>query len=437
LVEEVDPMIGRVIASRYRLEQKLGAGAMGAVYRAKHVKMHRAFAIKILHVDLLEDSKLQRRFQREAELAGTLSHPNIVRVTDVGETFEGLHYIAMEYAEGPTLGDVISQAAPMPAPRIIELVAAILDGLHHAHKHGLIHRDFKPDNVIVVTENTGKESPRIVDFGIAIVRDTASSDHRERLTTAGITLGTPHYMAPEHVTGQEIDHRIDLFAVGIVLYEMLTGKMPFDGDGVDVARANLLQDTPAMATRVPGIAVDPLLEAFTRLLMAKSPDGRPTSAKAARELLDLVGKDRGRAAQLLGVTLSEPPPPARVPRIATPPAGVPRFGTYTPPQPMLVVPQPVDYAPAPDQNIFVAEQSGPVPIAITAAASSRNRSARVSQPPLPRTPSGTQPQQLAPKPRVRTESVKRVALRQRRLLIMLSVGVAALALGAILAVLLS
>jgi serine/threonine-protein kinase len=418
-------MIGRVIASRYRIEKKLGAGAMGAVYRARHVKVGRAFAIKILHVDLLEDTRLQRRFVREAELAGTLSHPNIVSVIDVGETFEGLHYIAMEYAEGPTLGEIIATQAPIPGPRIIELATQILDGLQHAHKHGLIHRDFKPDNVIIA-ELDGKESPRIVDFGIAVVRDDASSAQRERLTTAGIVLGTPHYMAPEHVTGQAIDHRIDLFALGVVLYEMLCGKMPYEGDGVDVARANLLEETPHMADRAPNVDVDPLLEAFTRMLLSKAPDARPSTARAARDMLDMIARDRAKAAALFGVAIDEAPLPTRAAKISmtppssasaplarpprpspaaapptviraaaapvapgappatTPPAApvaqaaprpvlprstVPRYGSYTPPTPFLAVPEPVVYSPS-GQHAYVGtlpegspDPTGPLQIA--------------------------------------------------------------------------
>lgn len=393
-------MIGRVIDSRFQLEKRLGSGAMGSVYRARHINLGRMFALKILHEDLLEDSKLKRRFVREAELAGTLSHPNIVTVTDVGETPEGLHYIAMEYAEGPTLGEIMERNAPIPAPRAMMLIAQILDGLHHAHQHGLIHRDFKPDNVIVVTELDGKESPRIADFGIAVVRDDASSEQRERLTTAGITLGTPHYMAPEHVTGQAIDHRIDLFALGVVIFEMLCGRMPFDGDGVDVARANLFEETPYMAERSPMVVVDPLLEAFTRKLMSKAPDARPPTAKDARALLDLIALDRAQAAAVLGVaiddaTTSQPAPvlPAPATSVSSPrpspipPGSVPRYGTYTPPTPYIPVARPVAYSRSGQHAIVepMRDPTGPMPVAIAPAPTSRTRSVRVSQAPLSRT----------------------------------------------------
>jgi serine/threonine-protein kinase len=404
-------MIGRVIGARYRLEKKLGSGAMGSVYRARHVKVGRAFAIKILHLDLLDDSKLKRRFVREAELAGTLKHTNTVTVVDVDE-FEGLHYIAMEYAEGPTLGDIISSQAPLPAPRAIALVQQLCDGLHHAHEKGLIHRDFKPDNVIVEAHDA-REVPRIVDFGIAIVRDDASSAERERLTTAGITLGTPHYMAPEHVTGQAIDHRIDLFALGVVMYEMLSGAMPFDGDGVDVARANLLEDTPPMSVRAPNVDVDPLLEAFTRKLLSKAPDARFASARAARDVLTLIARDRKAAAAALGVAVDDalPTPPPR--------ADVPRFGQHTPPTPFLAIPKPLEYSPS-GQHVVHQRIASP----------------RGALAPLARTPTGSEPPLTRPvtaPPVARAPTAQPV--RSSRIWIAIAAAVAALALGALLAVL--
>ncbi|CAN5895213.1 hypothetical protein BH11MYX3_BH11MYX3_31010 [soil metagenome] len=298
--DETDPLIGRELASRYRIETLLGEGAMGAVYRARHVKVGRSFAVKVLHDRLLTDSKQKRRFERESELAGKLHHINVVGVVDVGETDDGIHFMVMEYADGPTLGSMM--LGPIAPARVVTIVKQLLDGLAHAHEYGLIHRDFKPDNVIVETDRSGNERPRIVDFGIAVLRDSVSQpDQGDRLTTAGLVLGTPHYMAPEHAMGAGIDHRIDLFALGVIVFEMLTGMLPFDGDGVDVARANLLNETPPMGVRVPHVSVDPLLEAFTRRLMEKQPDARPATAKAARALLELIERDRDAAAAALGI----------------------------------------------------------------------------------------------------------------------------------------
>ncbi|HEY4242165.1 MAG TPA: protein kinase [Kofleriaceae bacterium] len=302
-VEFADHLLGETLAARYQIEERLGEGAMGSVYRARHVKVGRPFAVKVLHRRLLEDAKVAQRFEREAELAGRLRHPNVVGVVDVGETHDGLRYMVMDFAEGPDLATLLSEA-PMPAPRVVHLARQMLEGLYHAHEQGLIHRDFKPENVIVERDSHDRELPRIVDFGIAILREGGGgpSSHG-RLTTNGLVLGTPHYMAPEQAVADPIDHRIDLFALGIVIYEMLSGKLPFDGTGAEVARANLLLDPPAISVRVPHLEVDPLLEAFARKLMAKKRDHRPATAKAARDILDLIERDRSAAATALGVTL--------------------------------------------------------------------------------------------------------------------------------------
>ncbi|HET9620690.1 MAG TPA: protein kinase, partial [Kofleriaceae bacterium] len=295
-----DRLIGQTLADRYQVLHRLGEGAMGVVYKARHVKVGRTFAVKVLHSRLLQDTKVAQRFDREAELAGRLRHANVVGVVDVGE-IDSLRYMVMDFAEGPDLAQLLAEA-PMPPARIIHLVRQMLEGLYHAHEQGLIHRDFKPENVIVERDTHGSEMPRIVDFGIAILREGGdAADSAGRLTTNGLVLGTPHYMAPEQAVADPIDHRIDLFALGIVVYEMLSGRLPFDGSGAEVARANLLLDPPPIAKRVPHLEVDPLLEAFARKLMAKKPKERPATAKIARELLDLIQHDREAAAVALGL----------------------------------------------------------------------------------------------------------------------------------------
>jgi serine/threonine-protein kinase len=332
--------VGQVLAARYRIGERVGAGGMGTVFRAEHVKIGRKLAVKVLHPAMLESEKYRRRFAREAELAGRMRHPNVVGVLDAGITPEGLHYLVMEYAEGRTLAELIHEG-PMEGPRVLGLAKQLCDGLQHAHDQGLVHRDFKPDNVIVERDRHGDETPRILDFGVAIALTDFTSGERERLTTKGMVLGTPHYMAPEHATGKPIDHRIDLFALGVMCFEMLTGVMPFRGTGVEIARAYLGRPIPPMQQRAPYVEVDPLLEAFTRALLAKSPDARPASARAASELLALIERDRAAAAQRLDVRLKEQrrtlpvspaPPPARVPSGTSPPPA-PSVATVSPTAP--------------------------------------------------------------------------------------------------------
>jgi serine/threonine protein kinase len=302
--QRVDKLIGEVLANRYQIESRLGEGAMGSVYRARHIKVGRPFAVKVLHPRLLADDKTLQRFEREAELAGRLHHPNVIGVVDVGETTDGLRYMVMDFAEGHDLATLLNEA-PMPPERVINLTRQMLEGLYHAHEAGLIHRDFKPENVIVEKDAHGEEVPRIVDFGIAILREGGDpTNGTGRLTTNGLVLGTPHYMAPEQAVNDPIDHRIDLFALGIMIYEMLCGKLPFDGHGAEVARANLLLDPPKISDRVPYLEVDPLLEAFARRLMLKKRDQRPATAKVALTLLALIDSDREAAAAELGVPVA-------------------------------------------------------------------------------------------------------------------------------------
>jgi len=303
MVVEPQARVGEIFESKYQIEELLGTGAMGSVFRARHVTIGRPFAVKLLHPRFLKDAKLLRRFEREAELAGKLSHPNVVSVVDVGK-HDGVSFLVMDLANGVSLSALLYDG-PLPIARALSLVRQICDGLEHAHEHGLIHRDLKPDNIIVDPDGTA----RIVDFGIALLRD-GSGENQERLTTGGIVLGTPQYMAPELAMGSPIDHRIDLFALGVICFQMFTGHMPFSGDGVTVAMANITSPTPKM------LGVDPLLEAFTHKLMAKDRDKRPPTAAAARKLLDMIAHDRKTAADELGVVDAPPVPTGELPRSA-------------------------------------------------------------------------------------------------------------------------
>jgi serine/threonine-protein kinase len=290
----LDRLVGRVFVDRYEVEAKLGDGAMGVVYRARHLKIGRRFAIKILRPRLMADAKLVERFEREAELAGKLSHPNVVSVVDMSRTDDGLYYYAMELAPGQALADLMT-GQPLDAERAIALTRQICAGLEHAHEVGLVHRDLKPDNVLV----DAGDRVRIVDFGLAVPRD----DSDGRFTTAGMVVGTPRYMSPEQARGERVDHRTDLYALGLILYEMLAGKPPFEGDGVDVAVAHVSTVTPPFGIRVPTVRVDPVLEALALRLLEKDPDRRIQSAAEVTRLLDLVETDRVAAARALRVAL--------------------------------------------------------------------------------------------------------------------------------------
>jgi serine/threonine-protein kinase len=298
-------MIGRTLGERYVLEAALGRGGTGTVYRARHAKLQRPCAIKLLRRELVADPKVHARFTREAELAGTLSHRNLVGVLDVGEAEPGQLYMVMELAEGPDLGDVIGKEAPLPPGRIATIVRQLCAGLEHAHDRGLVHRDFKPENVIVLANDDVK----IVDFGIAILNENPESGARvSRLTTEGMVVGTPSYMAPEQALARPVDHRVDLYALGVMIYEMLCAVRPFAGSGVDIAQAHVMAEPPPISARVPHLHADPLLEALAHKLMSKRADDRPQTARAVALLVDLIERDRPAAARALGVRADEAAP---------------------------------------------------------------------------------------------------------------------------------
>jgi hypothetical protein len=295
----LDPLVGHTFAERYVVEDLLGEGGMGRVYRARHLRMSRRFAIKVLFGDQSANTKMVQRFTHEAEAASRLQHPNLVGVVDFGETDEGLLYLAMDYAAGPDLGLLIHRTGPLPAERVLAIAAQLCDGLAHAHGRGLVHRDFKPDNIIIESSDHG-DVARICDFGIAVLRenDRPTSD---RLTTDGLVVGTPHYMAPEQSVGDEVDERTDLFALGVILYEMIAGVLPFEGSPAEVARLHLNVAPPPVARRVPGLAVDPLIEALSMRLMAKRPADRPQNAREVGEIVRMIRTDRIAAAKVLAV----------------------------------------------------------------------------------------------------------------------------------------
>jgi serine/threonine protein kinase len=255
-----DALVGKVIDGKYRVEEKLGSGSMGIVFRARHTRLLRQYAIKVLHPRLLSDPKLRQRFALEAELAARLSHPNVIGVTDMGD-FEGHAFIVMDLGTGPTLGNLLEEG-PFDPLRACRLIRQLCDGLAHAHARGLIHRDLKPDNVVVESCD-GNEVARIADFGIAILRESVGSPGR--LTTSGLVVGTPHYMSPEMSTGSDFDHRLDLFALGVICYEMLTGQKPYlGGTAMEVLQQHVSAPLPVLP---PDLS---RYEPFTRRLLAKA-----------------------------------------------------------------------------------------------------------------------------------------------------------------------
>jgi serine/threonine-protein kinase len=277
-----DERIGQIIAGRYLIERKLGEGGMATVYRARHTLVDKPVAIKIMAPHLTKDASLRERFRREAKNAASLAHPNIVEILDTGDTDDGTAFLVMELLEGVSLADLIRQQGPLPAPRVAEIGIQIARGLARAHDFQVIHRDLKPDNIFLHRGPGGRTIVKLLDFGIA------RSLHDSRLTNAGELFGTPQYMAPERVTSIDAGPLADLYAVGCIFYEMLTGRVPFDAPQLPAILIKHMQETPpAPSSLVPGVPRQ--LEALVQRLMEKKPENRPVDAhQLIKELLPLV-----------------------------------------------------------------------------------------------------------------------------------------------------
>jgi serine/threonine-protein kinase len=314
VLSAIDPMVGEMIGDRYVLESVIGDGGSGRVYRARHRRLSRRYAVKIPFGEVIADEHARRRIENEAEAVSRVQHPNLVGIVDVGETRSGLLYLAMDLVEGEPLATLIERGAIAPA-RALRLVAQLADGLAHAHERGLVHRDLKPDNIVVERDKRGEEIARVIDFGIALVQD----DARGRLTRQGMVVGTPEYMAPEQLMGAAIGPAADLFALGMVLHELVLGVLPFEGTAIAVATRNLSEPVPPMARRVPGLFVDARIDTLVRWMTAKKPKARPGHAaevagcaRALADALDEEARTAGAVAEVadeVPVVMPAPVPP--------------------------------------------------------------------------------------------------------------------------------
>jgi serine/threonine protein kinase len=243
-----DPYINTTIDGRYLLHERIGEGGMGAVYRATHVLMNKVVAIKMINAELTHLPQIVGRFEREARSASRLSHPNCITVTDFGRTEDGNLFLVMELLEGESLQDILSREGTISPYRAIDITKQILSGLSHAHEAGIVHRDLKPSNVMIVQTKDRTDFAKVFDFGIAKIAEDSGADHK--LTQQGMIVGTPAYLSPEQALGEEADNRSDLYAVGVMLFEMLTGDVPYTGKvAMDVVTAHISADIPTLDPR--------------------------------------------------------------------------------------------------------------------------------------------------------------------------------------------
>jgi serine/threonine protein kinase/tetratricopeptide (TPR) repeat protein len=280
-----DPYLGLLIQDRYRIDKLIGAGAMGRVYRAEQTALHKPFAVKILSPHLTNDPDSQARFANEAHNAASLNHPNVVSIVDYGRTRDNVTYLVMEYVEGRSLEQIIADEHPLARARVVDLTLQILAALTEAHGLGILHRDLKPENILIQSLRDRGELLKVLDFGIAKLMDESpNASARPGLTSQGIVCGTPEYMSPEQACGLKLDQRSDLYAVGVILYQMMTGRPPFESHvAVEILHRHI-HEQPKPPSAVLGVDPDPL-EAVCLKALAKERDHRFANATEFREAL--------------------------------------------------------------------------------------------------------------------------------------------------------
>ncbi|MBV8367328.1 MAG: protein kinase [Candidatus Eremiobacteraeota bacterium] len=274
------PLLGQVIDGKYRIDAEIGAGGMATIYRATRLQIGDAVAIKVLHTELLREPQFAERFKREAQAAARLKHPNVVAIYDFGVSAEGVIYLVMELVEGPNLRTIIKDTGPMPAALAAEIVRQACAALSEAHRQGLVHRDVKPANIAVETTPDGPRV-KVLDFGIASLRTGGTF---ASLTQTGAVMGTPAYMSPEQCLGEELDGRSDVYSLGVVLFEMLCGVVPFNSPTATAVVMQHVQQAPP-PLRVLNASISPAVEAVVLRALAKRPEER---FQTARELADAL-----------------------------------------------------------------------------------------------------------------------------------------------------
>jgi serine/threonine protein kinase len=281
----VDPLVGHILDEKYRLEEQLGIGGMGTVYRARHLLIDRPVAVKVLNQRFVEDEAARTRFRREARAAGRLQHTNAVTVTDFGESQDGYVYLVMELLEGRTLRDVLAKEAPLDAARAVSLMMQISAAVAAAHEAGIIHRDLKPANIFIVQRAEVPAVVKVLDFGIAkLAADAFEEEDHLTLTQVGAMIGTPRYMSPEQCDGAELTPAADVYSLGCILYEMLTGTVPFSGS-TPLAIAMKQKSESPRSPREFVSSIPPALEQIVLHTLEKRPQDRPANAAEFRQEL--------------------------------------------------------------------------------------------------------------------------------------------------------
>jgi len=312
---------GSIIAERYHILRKLGEGGMGRVYLAEHVKMGRKSALKVLHAGMVKNVDAITRFNREAANASRISHANVATVYDFGETPDGLIYLAMEYVEGVPLTAIVAENGPLPPHRAADIVRQTGEALAAAHDVGLVHRDLKPDNILIAKTRDGGDLVKVVDFGIA----KAAGNEGQKVTKTGHVIGTPDYMSPEQLAGDNLDGRSDVYSLGLVAFYVLTGALPFSSNSAQESLILRLTDRPKRLSAVSPDVDWPsdVQAALDRALERRAADRYQTASEFGRTLYSRIERMPVRA------TVTSGPRPA----IAVPPTRIGSSSAATPKKP--------------------------------------------------------------------------------------------------------
>jgi eukaryotic-like serine/threonine-protein kinase len=297
-----DPLLGRVIDGRYRVQVKIGQGGMGAVYKVEHLGMGKLAAMKLLHPALTADPELGRRFRREAEAVSRLSSPNTVQVFDFGES-DGFMYLVMELVRGEDLGAILRRDGPLSFERARTIAIQVCEALSEAHEAGVIHRDLKPENLLISRTRDGRDLVKVLDFGLAKLRDV---EELSSVTARGALVGTPFYMSPEQIRGEDLDARSDLYSLGALMYRVLTGDHPFTGSTpVAVLTQHLTEPLIPPSKRRPERKLDRIADVLVMRAMAKAREDRFPSADAFRQALR-GSRPSGRCRKMIGAIRRAP-----------------------------------------------------------------------------------------------------------------------------------